>query len=231
MAVASLRVPPPSPQTASAGLKREITRRCRGRTVTLVGKPEEGGFEYFLVFNSPRAPVGSPGGTRVHGSLATQGGHLRPHHPPPVFSSRPGAPPATALTPGMGLAGGRGAEPCRIRAERDEPAVAPGLQGEGRQHFAVSPRPARGSPPGGAAPRGSRPARPPGALPGCARVLRLSGVSPLSHGAADLCQTWALTARWRSSRRCQAVFNWHLGLPFCENSSSSLCFFSSSILF
>lgn len=54
---------------------------------------------------------------------------------------------------------------------------------------------------------------------------------PVGTGAVDICQTWALTGRWRSPGRCQAALNWHLDLPFCENISSSHCFFTPSFLF
>lgn len=116
----------PAPTAASSAgswSQGGITPHCHGRTFTRAGKPGEGFLNsfyfYILVFKSPRAPVGSPSGKGVHGSLATHGGHPRPRLPPPVFCSRPGPPPAADPLSGRGAGRGPGrGPPAPVGAER-----------------------------------------------------------------------------------------------------------------
>lgn len=156
--------------------------------------------------------------------LATQGMLSSPHLPPPVFCSRPGPGCSPVLGRragrGPGLAEGQGAGP--RRGTRGGLMSTPPSRGRGagdeaappRQPLALSPRPGRRSPHGGAADRGSAPARPRCALAahGCCgsggchwavrRVPVARGTGPLpSHGLGG------------SFGRCQAALKWYLVLP------------------
>lgn len=170
---------------------------------------------------------GNPG--RALQSPSPTTGFLLPPRSPagcsPVLGRRAGR--------GPGLAGGQGAVP--RRGTRGGLVSTPPSRGRGagdeaappRQPLALSPRPGRRSPHGGAADRGSAPARPRCALAahGCCgsggchwavrRVPVARGTGPLpSHGSGG------------SFGRCQAALKWYLVLPCYGNRSSFRLFFT-----
>lgn len=139
------------------------------------------------------------------------------------FRFLPRSPAGRSLSQARGWLAAGAQSPVRY-ARSGMSSLSPQRQGEGCRARSGSTAPAAPRPLPTAGPaRLGPPVRCRGAH-GC-RLSVACGPCPAGTGAADICQTWALSARWRSSGRCQAAFNWHPCLPFCENRSASLCFF------